>query len=282
LDIRGKSEYGRPPIGMPGDTLPRTRRTASHDNAIARGRAIPDALNTMELATHPTLQTKERDPIRSVLDEYLEAVIDTDCDRAMRIVHEAVVQGVSPEDIVLRVVIPSMTLMDTSIKEGSTINLAQHFMIAQIASDVTDEMCTKFRTPPQKTGTIVLGTSRGDFHGLGKRIVGECLKANMINVIDLGLNVAPERFVEQAIANNAQVIGISSLMLHTARGEDGCLRVRQILKDAGLEKKIKIIVGGVPYRWDPGLYKVVQADAWADNAIAAGPMVKTLIEEAKQ
>ena len=220
--------------------------------------------------------------LEQVVAEYYEAIVDTDCDEAMQVIHDAVARGVSPEDVVLKVVIPSLTLMDTSIREGSGVNLAQHFMIAQIASDVTEEMLAKFRNPPEKVGTIVLGTSRGDFHGLGKKIVGGCLRASMIEVVDLGLNVAPERFVEQAIAHDAEVIGISSLMLHTARGEDGCRRVRQILKDAGLEDKIKIIVGGAPYRWDPDLYKVVQADAWAENAIAAVPIVASLIKEAQK
>jgi len=220
--------------------------------------------------------------LEQVITKYHEAIVDTDCDRAMQVVHDAVAQGVSPEDIVLKVVIPTLSLMDTSLKEGSNVNLAQHFMIAQIASDVTEEMLAKFRNPPEKVGTIVLGTSPGDFHGLGARIVAGCLRACMIEVVDLGLNVAPERFVEQAIAHDAEVIGISSLMVHTARGEDGCLRVRQILKDAGLEDKIKIIVGGVPYRWDPDLYKVVQADAWAENAIAAVQIVTSLIKEAQK
>jgi trimethylamine corrinoid protein len=220
--------------------------------------------------------------LEQVVTAYHEAIVDTDCDRAMQIVHDAVEHGISPEDIVLKVVIPSMVMMDTSIREGFNVNLSQHYMIAQIASDVTEEMLAKFPNPSRRVGTIVLGTSRGDFHGLGKKIVAGCLKASMIEVVDLGLNVAPEHFIEQAVAHNAEVIGISSLMLHTARGEEGCRKVRRLLKAAGLENKIKIIVGGVPYRWDPDLYTVVQADAWAENAIAAGPIVTRLIHEARK
>ena len=89
----------------------------------------------------------------------------------------------------------------------------------------------------------------------------------------------PERFVDEAVANKAQVIGISSLMVHTARGENGCLKVRQILKERGLEEQIKIIVGGAPYRHDHALYKVVQADAWSENGIVGGQIIKDLIKE---
>jgi len=75
------------------------------------------------------------------------------------------------------------------------------------------------------------------------------------------------------------VIGISSMMLHTARGDHGCIEVREILKQRGLEHKIKIIVGGAPYRYDPELYKIVHADSWAENGIEAGKIVAQLIAE---
>lgn len=104
----------------------------------------------------------------------------------------------------------------------------------------------------------------------------------MPNVINLGLSVPPERFVEEAITHNAQVIAISSMMIHTARGENGCLKVREILKEKGLEKKIKIIVGGAPYNFDHNLYKVVKADTWAKDGISAAKVIIDLIKEAEK
>jgi methanogenic corrinoid protein MtbC1 len=68
-------------------------------------------------------------------------------------------------------------------------------------------------------------------------------------------------------------------MVHTARGENGCRRVRQLLSEQGLEGRIKIIVGGAPYRFDDQLYRQVGADAWAENAIEAGPVIARLIRE---
>lgn len=95
-------------------------------------------------------------------------------------------------------------------------------------------------------------------------------------------NVLPHRFVDEAVAHNAQVIGISSMMVHSANGEKGCLKVRQILKERDLEDRIKIIVGGAPYRYDPHMYKVVQADAWSSNGIEAGEVITNLIGEVKR
>jgi methanogenic corrinoid protein MtbC1 len=67
------------------------------------------------------------------------------------------------------------------------------------------------------------------------------------------------------------------MMVHTARSEQGCVAVRQLLKERQLEERIKIIVGGAPYTWDTELYKTVQADAWASDGISAGKIIKDLI-----
>jgi len=83
----------------------------------------------------------------------------------------------------------------------------------------------------------------------------------MVEVADLGLNGEPGRFVDEAIARDAQVICISAMMMHTARGANGCRRVRQILRERALEGRIKIAVGGAPFRFDPELYRIVEADS---------------------
>lgn len=220
--------------------------------------------------------------LEKVMYLYNEAIMDTDRDTALLVVREALLLGVSPEEIIFEVVVPAIELMMESISENQGVSLAQHFMAAQIASEVVDEMVPQFKKAPQIIGRVVIGTSQGDFHGLGKRIVSGCLKAMMIEVTDLGLNVPPKKFVDKALAIDAQVIAISSMMVHTARGENGCLRVRQILKERGLEQRIKLAVGGAPYRFDHDLYVAVGADAWAENGITAGRVITGLIQEVLQ
>jgi len=217
-----------------------------------------------------------------VIKGYNEAIFDTDRERALAVIHDAIDKGISPEDIVFKVVIPAIESMIKSISENFDANLAQHFMASQIGADVVEEMIKGFKKVPEAAGTVVIGTSRGDFHGLGKRIVIGCIGALMIDVVDLGLNVPPERFVDEALANNAQVIGISSMMVHTATGPEGCIKVCRILRERGIEDKIKIIVGGAPYRYDNNLYRMVQADAWADNGITAGKVIIDLIRSARK
>lgn len=217
-----------------------------------------------------------------LLTVYKEALFDTDREKALEVVHEALKKGVAPEDILFKLVLPTVLEFEKAVGEGVEINLAQQFMSSQIALEITDALIPKFKQQPIAAGHVVIGTAAGDLHSLGKRIVAGCLTALMINVTDLGVNVAPERFVAEAIAHDAQVIGISAMMVHTARGENGCRKVRQLLKEGGLEEKIKIIVGGAPYCFDHNLYNTVQADAWAANGIAAGSVINELIKEVQR
>jgi methanogenic corrinoid protein MtbC1 len=219
--------------------------------------------------------------LKSIIKGYNDAIFDTDRDQALKIIHDALDKGIMPEEIVFKVVIPAIEQMVKSISEDFDTNLAQHFMAAQIAAEVTEDMIARFQKPPQIIGRIVLGTAFGDLHTLGKRIVGGCLRSMMFDVTDLGVNVPAEKFVEAAVAGSAQAIGISAMMVHTARGPDGCLKVRRILKERGLEEKIRIIVGGAPFRYDPELYRAVQADAWAEDGITASKVISEMIKEIK-
>jgi methanogenic corrinoid protein MtbC1 len=217
-----------------------------------------------------------------IVRAYNEAVFETDKEAAFRVVEGALEQGLTPEDVVFKVVIPAVEEMMSLITKDPDANLAQHFMTAQIASEVTEAMLKRFQQPPQTLGRVVIGTAAGDLHSLGKRIVMGCLKALMVEVTDLGVNVPAERFVDAAIAHDAQVIAISAMMVHTATGEGGCLKVRQLLRQRGLEDRLRLVVGGAPYRFDPELYKTVGADAWAPDGVSAGRVIADLVRAVRR
>ncbi len=216
-----------------------------------------------------------------IIKAYNEAVFETDKEAAFDVVKAALADGLSAEDIVFKIVIPAVEEMMSNITRDPDANLAQHFMTAQIAAEVTEKMLEKFAHPPEVIGRVVIGTAAGDLHSLGKRIVMGCLKALMVDVTDLGVNVPAEKFVEAALANDAQVIAISAMMVHTATGENGARRVRQILQERGLESRFRIAVGGAPYRFDNELYKTVGADGWAPDGVNAGRTIIDLIREVK-
>lgn len=216
---------------------------------------------------------------QSVVNAYNEAIIDADQDRALQVIHDAAAAGATPNEIIFRVVIPAIEQMIRWIGGNPDANLAQNFLMARVGAMVTDEMLKKIDLPPAIAGRVIIGTAVGDMHSLGKSIVGGCLKAQMFEVIDLGSSVPPERFVDEAVAHDAHIIGISSMMVHTALGENGCLGVRRILNERGLQDRIKIIVGGTPYSFDPDLSLMVQADAWARDGISAGKIISDLIKK---
>ncbi|MBI4995298.1 MAG: cobalamin B12-binding domain-containing protein [Rhodocyclales bacterium] len=216
-----------------------------------------------------------------VIKAYNEAVFETDKEAAFRAVNAALERGVSAEAIVFKVVIPAVEEMMARIGQDPDANLAQHFMTAQIASEVTEKLLEKFAHPPEIIGKVVIGTAHGDLHSLGKRIVMGCLKAMMVDVIDLGVNVPAERFVAEARERGAQVIAISAMMVHTANGPYGSLMVRQLLKEQALEDRIRIAVGGAPYRFDGELYRAVGADTYATDGVSAGKVIIDLIREVK-
>jgi len=213
---------------------------------------------------------------------YNEAIIDTDRDRALQVVLEARAAGASPQDIIFKLIVPAIEQMIETVSEDPDANLAQHFLTASIGADITEKMLKELETSPAPVGCVVIGTAPGDFHSLGKRIVGGCLKALMYEVIDLGNSVSAQRFVDEAVAHGAQVIAVSAMMMHTARGDDGCLGVRRLLRERNLEGRIKLAAGGAPFRFDPNLYKAVGADGWAPDGVTAGKMVGELIRECAQ
>ncbi len=227
----------------------------------------------------PPAPATAEDSVRAAIQAYCEAIFDTDRARALQVVEEAIARGMTPEQVVFEIVVPSIDRVIGELGPAVGGSLAQHFMAAQIAAEITEAMISRFQRGPEIVGRVVIGNAQGDFHGLGKRVVIGCLKAHLIDVVDLGLNVAPERFVDEAVARGAQVIGVSSMMVHTARGEHGARAVRRLLRARGLEGRIKLAVGGAPYRFDPDLYRVVEADAWAENGLRAAQVIQALIRE---
>lgn len=208
-----------------------------------------------------------------------QALEDTDFRKAHEVVESATMAGLPAERVLFELVLPAVERMMRSASEGCEVSLAQHFLSSQIASDLAGWLIPRFKTVRGDLGRVVVGTSAGDFHGLGKTIVSGCLRAHNIHVIDLGLNVAPEVFVDRAVLVGASVIGISSMMVHTATGPRGCRGVRAILRERGLEGRIKIVVGGAPYRHNAQLYNAVEADAWAEDGLAAASVVRRVLGE---
>ena len=123
-------------------------------------------------------------------------------------------------------------------------------------------------------GRVVLGTVQGDLHDIGKNLVGIMLRGAGFEVIDLGKDVPPERFVEAAQQENARVIGMSTLLTTTT---PVMMRVTELLKAQGLDGSIRTIVGGAPVSAE--LAGEIGADAYGYDAANAVERVRTLYAE---
>ena len=121
-------------------------------------------------------------------------------------------------------------------------------------------------------GKIVLGSVQGDLHDIGKNLVGVLLKGAGFEVIDLGNDVPPERFVDAASEHDAPVVGMSALLTTTMPVMG---RVVNLLKERGLAGRIKTIIGGAPVT--EKFSREIGADAYGYDAANAVERVKALI-----
>jgi 5-methyltetrahydrofolate--homocysteine methyltransferase len=119
-------------------------------------------------------------------------------------------------------------------------------------------------------GRVALGTVQGDIHDIGKNLVGMMLEGAGFEVVDLGADVSPERFVE--VAPNVQLIGLSALLTTTmpTMGD-----VMTALEEAGVRDRVKVIVGGAPVT--PAFAERIGADGYSPDASSAVRETKALL-----
>jgi len=123
----------------------------------------------------------------------------------------------------------------------------------------------------KNAGAIVLGTVKGDLHDIGKNLVGMMLEGAGFDVIDLGIDVDPEKFVEATKENNASIIGLSCLLTTTmAAMEDVILSIN----NSQLNAKVKIMIGGAPITQKYA--DEIGADGYAPDAARAVDLARQL------
>ena len=128
----------------------------------------------------------------------------------------------------------------------------------------------------RKTAKVILATVKGDFHDIGKNIVGLIFKGDELNVIDLGFDVSEEKIIEKIRQENPQVLGLSAL-LTTTMAEMG--RVIEELKAEGLRDEVKVIVGGAPLSQE--FAEEIGADGYAPDAFSGVILVRNLLGRKK-
>lgn len=123
-----------------------------------------------------------------------------------------------------------------------------------------------------KQGTMIIGTVKGDLHDIGKNLVKIMVEAKGIRVVDIGVDVEPQTFVDAAIAHNAEIIACSALLTTTMP----CLKeVVDAAEDAGIRDKVAIMIGGAPVTAE--FCKAIGADYYTNDATSAADRARRIV-----
>ncbi|OUQ68141.1 hypothetical protein B5E53_06620 [Eubacterium sp. An11] len=115
----------------------------------------------------------------------------------------------------------------------------------------------------KEVGTVVLGTVKGDMHDIGKNLVKMMMESKNIHVVDLGVDVSPRRFLDEAIASRAQIVCMSGILSRS--GED-MRAVVEAFEDRGIRNRVYFMVGG--YFMDAEQARKIGADCYTEDACA--------------
>jgi 5-methyltetrahydrofolate--homocysteine methyltransferase len=201
-----------------------------------------------------------------------ETLAAGDDDRIATLVREALDGGRPPVQILNQGLLAGMAVVGEQFRLREIflpdVLLAARAMYA--ALDVLKPFLSSDRLP--SSGRVVIGTVRGDLHDIGKNLVGIMLQGAGFEVIDLGHDVEPDRFVETALERDAAVIGLSALLTTTMPVMKD---VVEQLRTRGLAGRVRVIVGGAPVSetWA----REIGADAYGYDAANAVERIRALV-----
>lgn len=208
----------------------------------------------------------------STLDQLKQSVIDGDAPQAQSFVKQAMGEGTPAETILNQGLIAAMTQVGQLFECGEYY--VPEMLVAARAMKAGLELLRPALTAAnvQAIGKIVIGTVHGDLHDIGKNLVAIMMEGAGLEVIDLGVDVAPEKFVSAVREHKPQLIGLSALLTTTMPKMKTTI---DALNAAGLRNDVKVMIGGAPvtekYAVDVG------ADIFARDASSAAARAKAAI-----
>jgi len=196
------------------------------------------------------------------LGKIRDAIVNLDIDGVQKACKEAVDAGVPAYKAVTDGMAKGMEIV------GEKYEKNEYFLAELIMAGETMKEGMKILEPHLKAGDmkavgkVVVGTVRGDLHDIGKNVVVTLLNAAGFDVIDLGVDVPSEKFVEAVKTNKPDILGMSALLTTTMVEMEATIKA---LKEAGLRKKVKVIIGGAPITQEYA--KKIGADTAARDAV---------------
>jgi 5-methyltetrahydrofolate--homocysteine methyltransferase len=206
------------------------------------------------------------------LDALKEAVILGDVKGSILLTEVAIQAGHSPQKILDEALAPAMEIVGDKFRCNEVyvpeVLVAARAMKKSLA--LLKPLLTQTGVKP--VATAVIGTVKGDLHDIGKNLVCMMLEGAGFEVVDVGADVAPEKFVQAVKETKAQILGISTLLTTTMLGMKDVLRA---LEQADLRKQVKVMVGGAPVT--QSFADEIGADAYGESAAVAADKAKELL-----
>jgi 5-methyltetrahydrofolate--homocysteine methyltransferase len=203
------------------------------------------------------------------LKQLYEAVLNGNAKAAQSLTQEALAAGIDPLVLVNQQMVPAMD--EVGRRFESNEYFVPELLISARAMKASLDLIRPLLTArgEQPVGRVAIGTVKGDLHDIGKNLVASLLEGGGFEVIDLGVNVSPEKFVETVKEKNANIIAMSALLTTTMPSMKSTI---DALKQAGVRDKVKVLIGGAPITQKYA--DEIGADGYSENAVGAVALAK--------
>ena len=206
------------------------------------------------------------------LKELASALMKGDAPAVEKMTQEAIDAGTDPKQILDNGLIAGMQVVGEQFKNNEIyvpeVLIAARAM--QAGMKTLEPLLVKAGVKP--VATIAMGTVRGDLHDIGKNLVSMMMRGNGFKVVDLGIDVTPEKFVEAARDEDVGLIGMSALLTTTMPSMKATI---EGLQEAGLLGRVKVLIGGAPIT--QRYADEIGADGYAPDAASAVDKAKALV-----
>jgi len=201
-----------------------------------------------------------------------DAILNGDAKTAVAVTKEALAENADPMELVSKHMIPAMD------EAGKRFECEEYFvpelLLAARAMKGSLELIRPLLATrgAEPAGRVVIGTVKGDLHDIGKNLVSSMLEGGGFEVVDLGADVPPEKFVDAVKTNNANIVCLSALLTVTMPSMRTTI---EALKQAGVRDRVKVMIGGAPVTQQYA--DEIGADAYGENATAAVTFARKLV-----
>jgi 5-methyltetrahydrofolate--homocysteine methyltransferase len=208
----------------------------------------------------------------AIFERLSTAILEGNEERIPKLVQKGLDEGLAPKEILDNGLIVGMNEVGARFRRGDMF-VPEVLMSAKAMQAGLSVLRPHLAATGTKlAGKIVLGTVKGDLHDIGKNLVGMMCEGSGFEVIDLGFNIPPERFIEAIKQHQPDIVGMSALLTTTMRAMGYTIKS---IEEAGLRDNVKIMVGGAAV--DAEFAERIGADGYGSNAPSAVDLAKRLV-----